>query len=341
MTPRTRLLLGVAVVLAAVVFWRMFRPDGTITVDFRDAPLSKVVAAIERQGRVDIVTNADPAMPVTLRLRKAPLMEALDTLSVRTETDLRPALFGAPSASGFAGILEAFGSGKPAEGWAVAWFPTMGMLSSGGTPPDARLLEVKLDDPSTGDLQTRLREVSAKSGLLTAVPQDWNPTGAATASARSASKLAGELVKSSGGATKEVFLLIARPPREGGMAGGPPPEGREGWAGRGGGPSGDRQNINPAWLAARADAVIATLPREAQEAARKEADSLRAIWEEIRALPPEQRGEKMAELFSRPDVQERMAEREAARDAKRTPEQRAERYKRYIDRKQQATGGRQ
>ena len=162
-----------------------------------------------------------------------------------------------------------------------------------------------------------------KSGLLTAVPDDWNPPVAISLKPAPASDMLRTLTKSSKGETGEVFLLLTgRGDRSG-----------EGLGRMGGGQRGD---FNPQWMDARVQATIAQLPPGERPTAQADVDAMRAIWKEVSALPEDQRREKMAEIFSRPEVQERMEERQAARDAKRTAEQREQRMKDYIARKKQA-----
>lgn len=94
--------------------------------------------------------------------------------------------------------------------------------------------------------------------------------------------------------------------------------------------------MNPAWIAERAEAMIAQLPPAEQPAAKADFDSMHKIWEEVKDLPDDQRHAKLEEFFNRPEIQDRMTEREAARDARRSPEQREQRMKRYVERKKQA-----
>ena len=78
---------------------------------------------------------------------------------------------------------------------------------------------------------------------------------------------------------------------------------------------------------------IAQMPPDQQAAAKAELDRQQALWQEIRELPEEQRREKMRELMADPANQERMENRAASRDSRRTPQQRLERYRRYATRK--------
>lgn len=325
---RKKILLGAAVLLAVVAVVRLLWPDGTITVNFKNAPFSKVVAEIQRQGRIKIVSNVPPETPVTLQLDHAPLLDALDTFSVRTETDLRPATITAPDREQTLEAIALFESGVKPEKWTIV-SPPGGFLPTSTTIIDVRKIPVALDQSTASDLHSSLKQISMKSGLATAAPADWNPSVTPPGSPKAASDLARSIAQAANGQSLDVFLMIARGGPDRGD--GPPRNaGGEGWNG------GPRQGFDPASFAARAEAAIAQLPAEERPAALADLNAMQAVWKEVAALPEDQRREKMAEIFNRPEVQERMAEREAARDAKRTPEQREARMKRYVERKKQA-----
>ena len=217
---------GVLLVLAAVwYFW----PDGLITLDFKNAPVTKVIASIERQGHVRIGTNVPPETPVTIHMKKVCLMDALETLSVRVEGSLRAVFAGASTKAQAAAALEELASGKRSDQWAVAWFPSMGMLGT-DTPPDPRFLAVKPEAGEKNDLQSALAQVAMKSGVMTAVPRDWNPDAKMPANTAPAASIVRQLINSSGGQVQESFLIVARGGRSGGP-GGPDGGDRAGQAG--------------------------------------------------------------------------------------------------------------
>lgn len=337
-------LAGLVIVIALVTIIWMLWPDGLITLNFTNAPLSKVVASIEHQGRVRIVTNMPPETPVTIIVTKVPLMEALETLSVRTESDLRAVFIGAADKSQVTAAIQDFKSGKPSDKLAVAWFPSMGM-SFGANIPDPRGLMVRFEPGDKNDLQSALVQVAAKSGVFTAVPKDWNPVVSGNPKPSTAASMVRQLITSSGGQVVDGFLLLNH--GDGGRYGRGPdgqgsPDGRGGGdrgdgerPGGGGGPRPDRDGMKPEWIAQRADAMIAQLPPAEQPSAKADFESMHKIWEEVKDLPDVQRRAKLDEFFNRPDVQDRMAERDAARDLRRSPEQREERMRRYLDRKNQ------
>jgi len=335
---KRQLLFGFLALLVVVIAVRLFWPDGLITLDFKDAPLAKVIASIERQGRVRIVTNVPPETPVTMQMKRARLMEVLETLSVRIDSDLRAVYIGASEKSRASAAFEDLKSGKSPEAFDIAWFPSMGM-SLGTDVSDPRALVVRFEPEAQNPLQSALRQIAQKSGVMTAVPRDWNPSASLAAKPSTASAAVRQLVKSSGGYVSEGFLLWHHEGRSeiGGGRGGRGDGGRGdggGDGGGGGGPRGGREGMNPEWVAQRVEAEIAQLPPEEQPAAKAEFDAMRKIWEEVRALPADQRRAKMEEIFNRPEVQDRMTARMEARDARHTPEKREARMKHYVERKQ-------
>jgi DNA polymerase III delta prime subunit len=83
-------------------------------------------------------------------------------------------------------------------------------------------------------------------------------------------------------------------------------------------------------------AEIAKMPPSEQAAAKAEIDEREKFFAAIRDLPEDQRREKMRELFNNPDMQDRMADRRMLSNERKSPEQRLEKYQRYVARKQQA-----
>ncbi len=337
---KNQALLGILAVLVVVLAARWLWPDGAITLDFQNAPVSKVIASIERQGHVSIVTNLPPEATVSIQMTRAQLLDVLETLAVRTGTDLRAVSVGAPNKSQAAGLFAGLQSEKLPDNLEIAWFPSFGM-GFGSTVTDPRQLRVQPEASSDGDLKSACQQIAMKSGLMTVLPKDWNPQAKMPTGAASASELTRKVVAVAGGGVKEGFLLFSRGSRDRTADGSPrpdragrPPGGGDGGPGRGGGGPG-REGMNPEWMAQRAEAAIAQLPKEEQPAAKADFDEMRKFWAEVRALPDDQRREKMQEFFSRPEVQEKMAARMEARDNRRTPAQREQRMKNYVQRKEQ------
>lgn len=333
MNPRNLLLAAVAASLALWGAWQLYAGWGLVSLDFENAPVGKVLAAISRQGGIEIATNLDPATPVTIKVRRVLPLEALDIVAVRTDASWRAAYLGAPDEPAIEAALAEFRAGRENPAWLSHGAPGFGMLQpSSGQPLDLRLVEWNPEGP--GPLHDLLDSAAEKTGIYLAAPSDWQPTVAEPPAGRMADA-APELFRRAGGVSREIFLLRGRGDRE--AAG---EDGDQGW--RGGGtwigatPSrGARRRGpgDPERIAERVAAQIKLLPVAEQAKAREEADQMRQFWKSVRDLPEEERRAKAREFFSRPEVQERMEDRRLAREAKMSPQQRIERAKRYWDRK--------
>ena len=343
---RIILLIGALTLLAGVLVWRWATDWGLVTLNYASAPLSKVIRSIESQGRVRISTNADPATSVTIRLKRAPVFEAIDTLAARVDGEVRLAYLGAPRVKQIAEGLAAFESGSNSGDWAVFFLGFgRGTVMSDGAVLDPRFIEWKVTPAADNSLQALLEQGAQKTGALFAVPRDWNPAPVELPSSGNTRKVVAALAKAAKGEIREVFLLTVHPPRGGedGNAGSRPSEEVRETAqnatvftpprrGR------DERWGNPEWMAERAQAQIAMLPRDEQAEAQRRFDEMRAFWQSLRDLPEQERRAKIEEQMNRPEVQAIMEERAAARDAKRTPQQREQRYRNYIQRKEQIKG---
>ncbi len=332
---RTALLLVVAAAALGVLAWRWWSERGLVTLAFTNAPLSKVIKSIERQGRVEIATNADPAVLVTIRLHRAPLYEAIDTLAARINANAKLAYIAAPTREQIQSALRAFSSGADPGDWMVFSAPWGGRLGAGELPAvDPRRIEWRIAQTTDRDLHTLLDEGAQKTGVVFAVPVGWNPLLTKLPSAGEVGEVTTKLIRTAKGTAKELFLLTVHPRRDDQrrqveaterprtLFSAPP----------------RRQPPNPTWVVERAQATIALLPREQQEVARREFNEMRAFWESIRQLPEPERRAKIEEHLTRPEIEARMEEQAAARDARRTPEQREQRYRNYIRRKEQIKG---
>lgn len=348
--PKVMLLGGILALLVGVVVWRWVSGWGLITMDYTDVPLSKVLKKMEWQGGVKIATNADLATPVTVQFSRTPLADAIDTLAVRLDGDVRLAYIAAPDKKKISEVIAAFSTNAGPGDWTVY---SGGFGGGGGGPMgvsdtivDTRKVDWNVSDTGDKTLQALFQQGAAKTGALFATPKDWNPTLNRLPSGGKTGQVAASLVKSANGTISELYLITVRPPR---------PEGERNAdnnnSGEGGpqrwesqrtalSPSrGNRGQGNPEWMAERMKNQIAQLPPEERAAAQKDFDEMRAFWESVRNLSEDERRAKIQEMMSRPEVQEKMEERMAARDAKRTPAQREKRMKQYLERKQAAKNG--
>jgi hypothetical protein len=334
---RTVLLLVATALLAGILAWRWVSEWGLVTLNYSNAPLSNVIKSIERQGRVEIRTNADQATPVTIRLNRAPVFEAIDTLGARIDADARLAYLGAPSQKQIADVLAAFSADSNPGGWRV-FSPGFsgGMIVGDLASLDPRVIEWKVTETGDRRLQALLDQGAQKTGAIFAVPEIWNPELGKLPSVGKVREVTTDLMRTVSGKVQEVFLLMVRPLRRedermltesGEMRRGetvfsPQREGKR----------------NPQWAAERVRASIAMLPKDEQAAAQMNFDELRAFWESIRDLPEQERRARIEEQSNRPEDQAQLDERAAARYERRSSQQREQWYRNYIQRKEQIKG---
>ena len=201
---------------------------------------------------------------------------------------------------------------------------------------DPRRMEWRIAETTDRNLHPLLDQGAQKTGALFAVPVGWNPLLTKLPGAGEVSEVTAKLIRTAKGTAKELFLLTVHSRDDGQRrrvevvetAPGrtlfsPPPR---------------TEPPNPEWTAERAQAIIALLPSDQQDEVRREYNEMRTFWESIRQLPEPERRAKIEEHLSRPDIEVRMEEQAAARDARRTPEQREQRYRNYIRRKEQIKG---
>ena len=319
-----------------VLAWRWWTERGLVTLAFTNTPLATVIKSIERQGRVEFATNADPAALVTIRLNRAPLFEAIETLAVRINANAKLAYVAAPTSEQIRAALRAFSSGANPGDWMVFSAQWGGRLMVGNlSAVDPRRMEWRISQTPDRNLHTLLDQGAQKTGALFAVPLGWNPLLTKLPSAGEVGKVTAKLIRTAKGTAKELVLLTVHPRTDGqpGQVEAERPPGRTLFSA-----PPRRQPPNLEWTAERAEAAIAVLPPDQQEEARAEFNEMRTFWESIRQLPEPERRAKIEEHLNNPDVEARMEEQAAARDARRTPEQREQRYRNYIRRKEQIKG---
>jgi len=346
---RIKLLLGVAAVLFVMLVWHFISGWGLVTVHVADQPLSKVIRSIERQGGIKIVTNADLTAPVSMDVDRVPPVEAVDVLASWFDGNwsvsyaagpTKPDVIAAVSAlqeggrrGGGDSDFARFGGGRGGPGdWGGG---------GGDTVIDVRKVAWKVSPSDKPELQSYLDQLSQKTGLSIIVPQTWNPPVATPPKGGEAADAIRSLVKSAKGQYEEVFVLRVQTEQvadngPGGPVGGGD-RGPRTDGGFGGGPGGGgRGNFHPEWAQEREDARLALLPVAEREQVKRDRDQMRATFEKIRALPEAERRAAVEKIMEDPAVQERMLQRMMTNDAKRSPEKRAERFRQYLERKQQA-----
>ena len=115
---RTQILAGSVIVLLVVnMVWGLISNWGKITLDAHPLPLRKVIAEFERQGHIRLRANFDLDTPVTLHLDKVPVAEALEDLSVVTDSRWRLAYVMGPRRADLLSMLKDWEAGPRPQGW--------------------------------------------------------------------------------------------------------------------------------------------------------------------------------------------------------------------------------
>jgi len=333
---RFKILLGVAAVLLAMLAWNWISGWGLVTVHASSQPLTKVISSIERQGGIKIITNADLTTAIDMDVDRVPAVDAVDVLAARLDGNWNVTYVVGPQKSDIIAGITALGQGDRRD----ADFARFGGGGFGGgmemsdTVIDVRRVSWKVSPSDKPEFQAYLDQMAQKTGAAAIAPRTWNPTLSSPPSGGKVASAVKQLVGEAKGQVEEVFVIRVRtedPTRTadaGGDRGGPPD------GGFGGGPGG-RGNFNPQWAEERTEARLAQLPPAEREQVRQDFNEMRATFDRIRALPEAERRAEMEKIFNNPAFQDRMVERQMSRDAKRSPEKRAERFRQYIERKQQ------
>lgn len=344
---RQKALLGATLLFAvcAITYW-IWSGWGLVTVDVESKPLAEVIRSIEKQAGIVLKTNMDATKPVTMHVQKVPVTEALETLGAVTESRWRLAYFFAADATTVKGALETIASGKRPEGWKQYEVPLMGRPGSENevVPMDPRHDRWIVKEPAEKTLQAFMKAAAAGVSASFTCPEQYNPAVAKAPSTGEIRKLAPQLAKTAGASWQEVFLLTGRPAGspetadsgrdrddDFGFGGGGPPRGIRGDRDR----DGKRGGPDFSLMKERQLAEIAKLPASEQATAKAEMEEREKMFASLKDLSDEERRAKLAEYMNKPEVQDRMADRQAKGNERKTPDQRLQKYQKYVNNKQQ------
>jgi hypothetical protein len=335
------LVVAVLVLTVANVGSRWWRNRGLITIHCEDWPASKVVREIEKQGGITIKTNVTDETKMRMHLDKVPLTEAMETFAVVSEGRWRLTyVFASGLGEIQTGINGLFSNERP-EGWKRLSFriPQLGDDPDNGPAPDPRADLWQVKAPEKNDFQSYAQQAARSVSAAIVFPEAWNPTVSKQPPSGPIRKSAQALAKASKGKVLEVFLVQKNERNDG-------PPGEDGDRGPRFG-RGDRDTpVDDAErdrrrqeFQERFQAEIDKLPADKRAAAQQRFEERRKFFEGMRDLPEAERRAKMEEFFSSEQNQERMEARESERMARMTPDQRVDRARKYVERKQAARSG--
>ena len=329
-------LLALLLLVGNVVYY-VWNNWGLVTIHAEDRPLAEIIRSIEKQGGVTIKTDMDATMPVRMHVDKVKVSEAMETLSTLTESRWRLTYFVAADRGAISNVLGTIAAGERPKDWKMLYVPAPQVGPEAVVPPDPRRDPWEVKPAAEGTLQAYLQQASKNVAAAFLVPETWNPAVKNAPKSGAITKALPKLVSAANGQYQEVFMLQRGGRRGDGNGDGDGPR----FSSFEGGPRGgfDREAMEE-----RIQIEIKKLPPAQRAAAQKEHDERKAFFEEMRNLPPDQRMAKMQEMMNNPAAEERMEKGMTARDARSSPQQKLERARKYLDRKEQVkakaeTGG--
>jgi hypothetical protein len=347
MNNRLRFCLVILGALCVANFaWHLWLGWNLITIDANGASIATVIGSIEKQAGIRLRTNLPSETTVTMHVRKASLLHALEVLAASTDANWNVTYVTAPDKGSIENALAGISSGKMPEGWKR--FAAPGMRGPAAEfdqgVSDPRQDPWKAKPASEGTLHAYLQQAAFMTTAQFWAPEVWNPNVPTPPKEAPLHSGVPKLAKAVHGYSAEVFVLRGRPQMRDIAATDQEPETPNADAaarvnrGRAGGPPSEEMRQA---LEERLRAQIDRLPKEQRTAALAELDERKKFFEEISLLSPEERRAKMAErmeqAMSNAEVVARMEAGSTKRSAMQTADQRAQRSKSYLDRKRQAS----
>ena len=312
---------------------------GTVTLEFENKPLGRVLDSFTGQTHLPIFTDLDRTRLVTIQVRRVTVTEALDAIQASAESrGGRLAFLLAPDAAGLARIRGFLP--RPPEDSGIARlefripFPAMASLEELPEWKDPRNQTWQPPANLPRQLVPAAEHAAQAAEIRIFVPADWNPPLNKAVPSGKVSSAVPALAQLAGGKSEMVYLLPA--PRPEGERGRESPGGSMGgWeTGRSRAPS-----LPPEKWIERLEPRIVSLPKEEAAAARTSIQETVRQFQEWESLTPEQRQEKVQTMMQDPANAERMSERFSRGMRRLSPEQRSQRYKGYVERRAQAKSG--
>jgi hypothetical protein len=337
---RPKLLLSLVVILALIWIGLWIAQGwGTITLVFDKKPLSSVLRSFTSQSKLKIITDIDLNTPITIQVRRVPVVEALEALQAATESRGSLAVLLAPDTASMTNLLSTLPNPKADSGTLSIEYRTPWLFrgTTGSLPIDRDPRE-QVWSPSPQlplQLLPLLEHAAQTTEVRLVIPQSWNPTLKKTPSEGPLSSSIPKLAKSAGGEAQLVYILPSRSERDG--PGTPPPtqEANRGtlrWT--------EPTPLPPDALLTRLESRIRYLPSSEQGDARQAAqESVRQYREWSSLTTEDERDKKRQEIMNDPARAERAGEGFSRAMRKMSPEQRSQRYNRYVQRRSTQKGG--
>ncbi|NBS49523.1 MAG: hypothetical protein EBS97_02775 [Verrucomicrobia bacterium] len=312
---------------------------GTVTLVFEKKPLSTVLRSFTSQSKLKVITDIDLNTPITIQVRRVPVAEALEALQAAAESRGSLAVLLAPDTVSMKNLLSTLPNPKPDSGTLSIEYRTpwlfRGTINSLPIDRDPREQIWSPSPQLTLQLLPLLEHAAQTTEVRLVIPQSWNPTLQKAPSAGPLSSSIPKLAKSAGGQAELVYLLPTRAERDSPANSPSSSEANRSplrWT--------EPAALPPEALLTRLESRIRALPSSEQEDARQAAqESVRQYREWSSLTTEEERDKKRQEMMNDPVRAERAGEGFSRAMRKMSPEQRSQRYQRYVQRRAAQKGG--
>jgi hypothetical protein len=321
----------VVLILGAVAY-HVYADWGLVTIHAHQMPLGKVIASMERQGHAKIETDMpQDTIMVNMDVVKVPLVDALEKLSVVTNSRWRFLYFVAGDKATLKKGEDAWFSGQHPDDWTMVSFPfgNQAIQLDDGDPPvfDPREDTYTPKAKAPDKIQTYFLEAAQLTNAGFAYPDSWTPTVNAVPDGGAVQKVIPKLISKVGGHSDQIFFLSLN----GGGGRGPGGPGGPG----GGGPM---AGFDPSLFEQRVQDEINRLPPEEKSEAQNNFDAEKAFRASLANMTDEQRRDAFMARMQDPAFQAAMMNRQDARESAMGHDQRMQRFQNYVNRKLSITG---
>ena len=333
---RPKILLSIVALLAVtwLGLW-IYSGWGTITLDFENKPLSAVLRSFTNQSNLKVITDLDLAKPITIRVRRVPVTEALEALQAAAESRGRLVFLAAPDRAGLQNLISLLPRPDDKSGiqsleyrMPYMFIPGNEELPQWRDPRDQLWTPTSTASPSS--LVFLLEDAAQKTEIRIFFPKDWNPKLTKSTSSGPLRSSLPALAKSAK-ATSELAFLLPAPRSENAPA-----------LDAGSRPSPERWNqrwsegtpLPPDAFSARLQSRLSGLPADQVKDAQLSAEDSVKQYRDWLALSQDEKDKKMQEMIQDPNRQQRGSDRFIRGMRMMNPDQRAQRYSRYNTQKE-------
>ena len=308
---------------------------GTITLDYENKPLQAVLQSFTRQSGLPVVTDLDGNKPITIHVIRVPVSEALDALQAVAESRGRLLYVATPNKSELQKALSVLPKKlEPAE-WKTIEY-RLPFMFLGGTEDlprwaDPRQQTWNPSTPKDGTLASLLENAAQVADIRIVLPAGWNPKMEKSLSSGPISSVLPSVTRAAGGTGKMVFLLPGPRPDRGPESGASDRSAssdswRRRWS--------EGPQLPPEAFSIRLQSRLSGLSTDQTKEVQSSIDESVKQYKEWLTLTPEEQEKRMQEIMQDPSRQQRGSDRFIRGMRMMSPQQRAQRYSRYNDRKE-------